>query len=292
MDVELLNVIEGHWKEFLQSLPKIMLSILILLVTFFIAKWFSRLIKKRLVSRIDDLLLANFISRIIKWSITLIGLIICMDILGLGNFASGLLAGAGVLSIVLGFAFKDIGENFLSGLILAFNRPFRIGDVIESDNITGTIMSLDLRTTKIKTFDGIEIYVPNSKILNNPLSNYNVDGLRRFDFIVGIDYEADVSKARLLILNTLKDLSDILKEPAPFVIVNELGANSINLRVFYWINTQEAKDPLPVIKGEAIEKSLFALKQGEVNIPFDSVQVQFNKGIPEIAVKVLNSNNQ
>lgn len=292
MDVELIKVLEGYWKEFLHSLPKMILTILILIVTFFIAKRLSRLVKKRLISRIDDLLLANFISRILKWTITLIGLIICMDILGLGNFASGLLAGAGVLSIVLGFAFKDIGENFLSGLILAFNRPFRIGDVIESDSITGTIMSLDLRTTKIKTLDGIEIYVPNSKILNNPLSNYTIDGLRRFDFIVGIDYEADVSKARLLILNTLKDLSDILKEPAPFVIVNELGANSINLRVFYWVNTQEAKIPLPVIKGEAIEKSLFALKEGGVNIPFDSVQVQFNKGIPEIAVKVLNSIKQ
>ncbi len=292
LENELLVMVDDIWKNVLHSLPKILVCIFIFFITIFFAGKLSLLIKKRLIARTEDLLLANFIARISKWVITLIGLVICMDILGLAHFASGLIAGAGVLSIVIGFAFKDIGENFLSGVILAFNRPFKVGDVIESEGITGTIMSLDLRTTQIKTFDGIEIYVPNSKILNNPLSNYNADGLRRFDYIVGIDYDADVSKARSLILKILGDIEDILNDPAPFIIVNELGANSINLKVFYWVNTETAKISLPIIKGDAIEKSLFALKEGGVNIPFDSMQVQFNKGIPEIAVKILNSKDQ
>ncbi|MEZ4823581.1 MAG: mechanosensitive ion channel family protein [Ignavibacteria bacterium] len=292
MESELISMTDHFWKKFIGLIPEILISIVILIATIFIARKLSRLIRKRLIARIDDELLANFITRISKWSITLLGVGICLNILGLTQFAGGLMAGAGVSAVVLGFAFKDIGVNFLSGVILAFNRPFIIGDVIESDGITGTIMSLDLRTTKIKTFDGIEIYVPNSNILNNPLSNFNAGGLRRFEYIVGIDYDADVSKARSLILDVLKGIDDILDEPAPLIIVNELGANSINLKVLYWINTDEAKESLPVTKGDAIEKSLSALKNGSVNIPFDSMQVQFNKGIPEIAVNILNSDKK
>lgn len=292
MESELISMTDHFWKKFTGLIPEILISIVILIATIFIARKLSRLIRKRLIARIDDELLANFITRISKWSITLLGIGICLNILGLTQFAGGLMAGAGVSAVVLGFAFKDIGVNFLSGVILAFNRPFIIGDVIESDGITGTIMSLDLRTTKIKTFDGIEIYVPNSNILNNPLSNFNAGGLRRFEYIVGIDYDADVSKARSLILDVLKGIDDILDEPAPLIIVNELGANSINLKVLYWINTDEAKESLPVTKGDAIEKSLSALKNGSVNIPFDSMQVQFNKGIPEIAVNILNSDKK
>lgn len=292
MESELISMTDHFWKKFIGLIPEILISIVILIATIFIARKLSRLIRKRLIARIDDELLANFITRISKWSITLLGIGICLNILGLTQFAGGLMAGAGVSAVVLGFAFKDIGVNFLSGVILAFNRPFIIGDVIESDGITGTIMSLDLRTTKIKTFDGIEIYVPNSNILNNPLSNFNAGGLRRFEYIVGIDYDADVSKARSLILDVLKGIDDILDEPAPLIIVNELGANSINLKVLYWINTDEAKESLPVTKGDAIEKSLSALKNGSVNIPFDSMQVQFNKGIPEIAVNILNSDKK
>lgn len=292
MESELISMTDHFWKKFTGLIPEILISIVILIATIFIARKLSRLIRKRLIARIDDELLANFITRISKWSITLLGVGICLNILGLTQFAGGLMAGAGVSAVVLGFAFKDIGVNFLSGVILAFNRPFIIGDVIESDGITGTIMSLDLRTTKIKTFDGIEIYVPNSNILNNPLSNFNAGGLRRFEYIVGIDYDADVSKARSLILDVLKGIDDILDEPAPLIIVNELGANSINLKVLYWINTDEAKESLPVTKGDAIEKSLSALKNGSVNIPFDSMQVQFNKGIPEIAVNILNSDKK
>ncbi|HMQ67922.1 MAG TPA: mechanosensitive ion channel family protein [Ignavibacteria bacterium] len=289
MESEFISMADSFWKKFSGLIPEIFISLVIFIITIILARKLAGLIKKRLISRIDDELLANFITRISKWIITLIGVGICLNILGLTQFAGGLMAGAGVSAVVLGFAFKDIGVNFLSGVILAFNRPFIIGDVIESDGISGTIMSLDLRTTKIKTFDGIEIYVPNSNILNNPLSNFNAGGLRRFEYIVGIDYDADVSKARYHILEVLKEFEDIMDDPAPFVIVNELGANSINLKVFYWVNTDKAKESLLVIKGNAIERSLSSLKAGNVNIPFDSMQVQFNKGIPEIAVKVLNS---
>lgn len=213
-----------------------------------------------------------------------------MQLLGLATLASGLIAGAGVSAIVIGFAFKDIGENFLSGVILAFNRPFKIGDVIVTEDITGTIVSLDLRTTTIKTFEGFDVFVPNSIIINNPLVNYNREGTRRFDFIVGIDYDDDVSNARNAILERIFDVSEVLKDPKPFVIVNELSSSSTNLRIFYWVNASAVSRNLMEIKSEVIESTVKAFKDKGVRIPFDSVQVQFKKDIPEIPVTVKNSN--
>ncbi|MEO8666321.1 MAG: mechanosensitive ion channel family protein [Ignavibacteria bacterium] len=286
MEKELLQLSDEYWVGFIHILPRLMIAFVILVAAVFIGKKVSDLVKKRISKRLKDPLLANFTGRMAKWSIILIGIIPTMEIIGLTNFAGGLVAGAGVSAIIIGFAFKDIGENFLSGLILAFNRPFDIGDVIETENITGSIMSLDLRTTTVKTFEGYAVFVPNSMIVNNPLKNYNREGSRRFDFTVGIDYDSDVDTARNIILKGLQTVEEILKEPAPFVIVSELTANSTNLRTYFWINAPIAGRNLLEIKSEVIELTLKAFKEGGVNIPYDSIQVQFSKGFPEIPVNL------
>lgn len=290
MEKEFISIVEKYWAGFLSFLPGFVLAVIFLLLSIFISRKISRLINNRLKRRLDDQLLVNFLTKISKWVIILLGFFVAMQLLGLATLASGLIAGAGVSAIVIGFAFKDIGENFLSGVILAFNRPFKIGDVIVTENITGTIVSLDLRTTTIKTFEGFDVFVPNSIIINNPLINYNREGTRRFDFIVGIDYDDDVGNARNAILDRIFDVSEVLKEPKPFVIVNELSSSSTNLRIFYWVNASAVSRNLMEIKSEVIESTVKAFKDKGVRIPFDSVQVQFKKDIPEIPVTVKNSN--
>ncbi len=140
MEKELVQLSDEYWIGFLRILPRLILALVILLIAIIVGRKFSGLVKKRITKRLNDLLLANFIGRITNWGITLLGIIASMEIIGLANFAGGLIAGAGVSAIIIGFAFKDIGENFLSGLILAFNRPFNIGDVIETEDITGSII--------------------------------------------------------------------------------------------------------------------------------------------------------
>lgn len=290
MEKEFISIAEKYWTGFLAFLPGFILALISLMLGIFISRKTSRLINNRLKLRLEDLLLVNFLTKISKWIIILIAFVVAMQLLGLATLASGLIAGAGVSAIVIGFAFKDIGENFLSGVILAFNRPFKIGDVIVTEDITGTIVSLDLRTTTIKTFEGFDVFVPNSIIINNPLVNYNREGTRRFDFIVGIDYDDDVSNARNAILERIFDVSEVLKDPKPFVIVNELSSSSTNLRIFYWVNASAVSRNLMEIKSEVIESTVKAFKDKGVRIPFDSVQVQFKKDIPEIPVTVKNSN--
>lgn len=291
MEQELISTFERNWIGFVHYLPKLLIAIVFLALALIIGRALAKLVKYRIKVRLEDMLLAEFISRVTVWATVLIGFVISMEILGLATLASGLIAGAGVSAIILGFAFKDIGENFLSGLILAFNRPFKIGDVIVSENISGTILALDLRTTTIKTFEGYDVFIPNSMIVNNPLINYNREGTRRFDFTVGVDYDADLITARSVILKAMEGVEEILKDPPPFVIVSELTSNTTNLRIFYWINALTAQRNLLLIKSDVIELTMKAFKENGVKIPYDSIQVQFSKGIPEIPVNILSDQN-
>jgi len=157
-------------------------------------------------------------------------------VLGYKNIASTIFAGAGVSAIVIGFAFKDIAENFLAGIILTVNRPFEIGDIIESGGDKGTVKDLDLRSTHLRNSGGKDIYIPNSSIIKNTLTNYTMDGFLRMDFIIGIAPECDIEKTRQLIHDYLISNDQILKTPNFSVIVNDLGEFTTNIKVLFWID--------------------------------------------------------
>jgi small-conductance mechanosensitive channel len=93
------------------------------------------------------------------------------------------------MTFIIGFTFKDIGENFLSGILMAFKSPFRIGDLVQTGDITGYVTSLSLRETTLKSLDGKDVFIPNSTILKEPLSNFTIDGFLRYEFVIGVDYQ-------------------------------------------------------------------------------------------------------
>ena len=129
----------------LDKSPSIIVGTVLLLIMWGLATVFSRIVKKRIMVRINDQLLSNFIGRLIFLMFITIGVIIFLNQIGLGQAAGGLLAGAGVSAMIIGLAFKDIGENFLAGLFLAFSRPLSIGDVIKVYDITSNAKALNFR---------------------------------------------------------------------------------------------------------------------------------------------------
>ena len=181
---DLLDQVSAYYQSIVALMPKLVLGIIIILVFWYLSSLFKRWSGKWLRLRMDDPLLAVFLSRLVKATFLTIGLLAFLQVVGLGKAAGSLLAGAGISAFVIGFAFKDIGENFLAGILMAFKRPFRIGDVIESGDIKGTIIGLSLRDTQVKTFDGKDVYIPNGMILKNPIINYTIDGfLRQMSFL-------------------------------------------------------------------------------------------------------------
>ena len=205
------------------------------------------------------------------------GFLIFLKSVGLGAAATSIMATAGVSAFIIGFAFKDIGENFLAGIVMAFNRPFKVGDVIETNGIVGKIINLTLRDTEVKTFDGKDVHIPNAQILKQPLFNYTIDGFLRFDFQLGIDYYEDIQKATEIILREVGQITGILGgDKGPNVDISEFSSSKIMLKVYFWINTFDKSVSTFDIKRRAINNCIMALREEGINLPRNVVQLVTN----------------
>ncbi|WP_296699475.1 mechanosensitive ion channel family protein [Algoriphagus sp.] len=251
------------------------ISILTFLVFLFFARKSKAFLKVRLIRRMDDDLLANFLAGIFSAIVIMIGLLVVFRIIGLTGVVSGLLAGAGISAFIIGFALKDIGENFLAGIILAFKRPFRVGDIVDISGMRGQVLTLNLRDTQIKTGDGKDVFIPNGVILKNPLINFTIDGYLRYDFIVGLDYGSDYHGAVDLIKSTIKKIPGVLNEnKAPAVWVVDLAESTLNIQVTFWVDTFEREISDAVVKSNAIIEVLTALEKAGFNMPARIIELK------------------
>lgn len=213
-------------------------TILFLIIGFVVSNFIQRRVRLRLMNKSPNRITANFTSQIVGFILKSIVIFSTLYLLGLSSFTNKLLAGAGLLTFIIGFALKDIGENFLAGIILAFKSPFRLDDLIEVKGIMGHVKDISIRETLIKTPDGKDVFLPNAIILKNPLFNYTLDGFLRYEFVVGIAYENNPTDAIKLILETVNNVEGILKEDKkPAITINELATNTININIQFWVDT-------------------------------------------------------
>ncbi|MEZ4853069.1 mechanosensitive ion channel family protein [Flavobacterium sp.] len=271
---------ESIWNNILENAPSIIAAALVLFIGFFIANKIKALIKKKTAQISEKVLTGGFLSQFISSTIKLISIVIALRIVGFTDLTSNLLAGAGILTFVVGFAFKDIGENFLAGIILAYKSPFRINDLIETGGITGNVVNLFLRETQLKTFDGKDVFIPNGQILKTPLYNFTIDGYLRYDFVIGLDYGTNISNAISTVLEALKDMNGVLQDTKkPNVIIDEFSASTINLRILYWVNTfEDYTVEYPTGIKTAVMKVVFdKLVAAGFSMPSDIVEIkQYN----------------
>ncbi len=199
--------------------------------------------------------------RLTRWGFYLIGAVIALHIMGLTKAASGVLAAGGVLTVVLGFAFREIGENLLAGLFMSFSRSFDVGDLIESNGIQGIVKQINIRDVHVRTGDGIDIFIPSAIIFKNPLNNYTRDGLRRSSFNIGIDYGNEPKKALEYLMEAVKSTEGVLEDPAPAVILSNFSDNYIQIQVQFWINTFLKSSDLQQIKTKVMDASHATLRK-------------------------------
>ncbi len=204
----------------------------------------------------------RFFHTLTVWSAVLVGTVAALSIVGLGEVAAGILAGGSVTAIVIGFAFKEIGENLLAGLFLAFNCPFEVGNLIKTGSFEGTVRAIELRYTHIRTADGRDVYVPNSQIFNQPLENYTRDGLRRLHVGFGIDHANDPLAARELLAEKTRAVAGVLADPAPGVGIDQFSPGLTELGVYFWVDVFDAERGLGDIKAELIDTCRRALLDG------------------------------
>ncbi len=278
----------NYYNKLLEVLPRIALGILVIIAGVLIAKFLTNIYKKRILKKAEDPLMARFLAQAIKIIFVLIAVLIALQIAGLNGVATGILTAAGGAAIILGFAFQDIGKNFLAGIILAFNRPFNINDTIKIDGLFGKVKALNFRYSHIKTFDGRDIYIPNSDVLTKPVENYTADGFFRNDFIVGIGYEDNIDAAKQLIRDILKDNKDIVQdnEHESFVFEDELAASTVNLKVFFWVDTFDYRKSAIIIRGNIIREVKETLEAKGFNLPADIKELKLYGNEEDIPLRV------
>lgn len=272
---DLKDQILTYYDVIIAFIPKLIIGLLIVGVLFLILRTLRKKLYRILSLRADDKLLVGFVDNVFRMFNITIGIMLFLYVIGQAGLASSILGAATISSVVIGFAFKDIAENFLAGIIMAFNRPFRIGDTILTGNVEGVIVAMNLRYTHVKTFDGKDVYVPNGQIIKQPLYNYTIDGFLRASFTVGVDYDSDIDKARSIILHEVNQVPGVLKEEKPAIThVKNLNTNTVDIEVRYWIDTFDKNYSGVEIKSQAQTKAINALTEAEIGMPANIIELK------------------
>lgn len=215
---------------------------------------------------------ARVMSKLAGWIIAGAGLLIGITIVFPSVKPVDLLAGAGILSVAVGFAFKDILENLLAGVLLLFREPFRAGDQIEVNGMRGTVEGITVRETRLKTFDGERLIVPNADVYTNAIVVQTAFERRRTTFVVGVGYDADLDEARDVIVGALASVQGVVEEPAPEAFLAELGASTVNFEARFWTRPEQHESRVALDR--ALEAVKNALDEAGIDMPSETVALQ------------------
>ena len=240
----------------------------ILLVGWLVIKLVDSVVRKTLMrGKAKQTLFVNFVCSVVSkacWAVLLI-----MVAGRLGVNVAPLIAGLGVTGFILGFAFQETLGNFASGMMIAINEPFKVGDFVDAAGHSGTILEVNMMATVMKTPDNKRIVIPNKSVWGGPIVNYNTLGLRRVDLQVGIDYGEDVTKAVGIIRDTVAAVPGVLQDPEPVVAVASLNDSAVQINVRPWAKSGDywsvAAATLVAVKTE--------LEKAGVKIPFPQIEV-------------------
>ncbi len=227
-----------QWGRAIDLAPRVLLALVVLLVFVVVGRLAARglvlALKRGGLTRTHQL----FFRRLLIWVAVLFGLALALNVLGFGGVAAGLLAGGGLTAVMLGFAFRQIGENLLSGLFLAFSRPFDVDDYIESEGLEGTVRGVELRHTHIRTSDGRDIFIPNSQIFNKPLVNFTRDGLLRGSFQVDFDYRDTPGRGLEILQRETTAVAGVLVDPGVAAYITSIAGGTLKAEVHFWVETR------------------------------------------------------
>ena len=267
---QLMSMVKGT----IELLPNLLIAIIVFIIFWFIAKFSRRLIKnftRRKRSRNLGLVLA----RVSQGFIILLGAFVALAIV-IPSFKPGdLVQLLGVSGVAVGFAFRDILQNFLAGILILITEPFTINDQIVFKEFEGTVENIQTRATTIKTYDGSRIVIPNAELFTNSVKVNTAFEKRRLQYDIGIGYGDSIEEAKKIILEVLGDTPEALQDPAPEALVVDLAASTINIRARWWITPPRRADAL-----DAQDKILTAINNrmiaAGIDLPFPTQQILFH----------------
>ena len=265
----LQNITENYAERFIAFLPDLLGALLWLLVGWWIIKIVVKYTRKILDKKGHDPALSNFLITIINWSLVVLLLISVVGMLGIET--TSFIAVLGAAGLAIGLALQGSLSNFAGGVLIILLKPFKLGDWIEVNGISGSVKDISLFYTKLNTFGNQLAIIPNGELSNDNIINYSGESVRRDAITIGISYESNIKVAKDTLLSLLREQEDILEDPAPAVVVTELADSSVNLSVRFWAKNEVFWDR----HFYTIEESKRRLEAAGISIPFPQRDVHF-----------------
>lgn len=271
------TTIDKIMDSFWERIPYIGIAITVFIIFWLLTKLFKFFIRKTLENRSytrQNLVLV--LNRVGSTFIIFFGFLIALVIAIPGFTPSQLIGALGIGSVAIGFAFKDIFQNLLSGILILISEPFRIGDDIVVNGLEGNVEDIQIRATFLRSPDGRRIVIPNATVYTSAVTVNNAYQRRRCEFVVGIGYEDDMQKAKKIILDILDRNLNVLSQPGFSVNVTALADFSINLTVRWWVNTTETSTSASI--SEIQELVVTAFDEKGISIPYPVQEVKVYRG--------------
>lgn len=224
------------WRSIMRAIPFWVFGLFVVVIFWGLSFLVAKVTRASLSSREMNTLLQNIVSKGVAVIVFLLGLYIIFHVAGLAGVALTVVGGTGLLGIVLGIAFRDITENFLASIFLSIQNPFHSGDLVQIDGNTGFIDRLTIRATLLMTLDGNHLQIPNSTVYKSNILNFTSNPNTRTTFTIGIGYGESIAAAQELGAKVLDEHPAVLKQPEPWILVDELAASTVNIKFYFWVN--------------------------------------------------------
>lgn len=257
-----LNETRGKLVRGVAALPLIAIGLVIVLLSAWLGRVLARRPAEWLRARSHNPYMEGLVRRTTQTVAVLIGIVLALDLLDATTLVSALLGSAGVVGLVAGFAFKDIAENYVAGVLLSLRRPFAPGDHLLVDKYDGKVVALTSRATLLLTLDGNQVALPNALVFKSVVTNYSQNAKRRFDFEIALDPAACIADAQRTALEALRKVEGVLPEPGPYVLVQDMLPDRVTLKALGWID--QRRNDLKRVRSEAMRSAAAALDRAGI----------------------------
>jgi len=264
----------GWVRAIILQLPNLAVAVAVVVVFWLVAR-LGRNLARRLLHRVSHSEQVTWlVSQAVFLALFTAGAFMALGILGLQKTVASLLAGAGILGLALGFAFQDIATNFMAGIYLSVEHPFRRGHMIKTKDWLGVVQHVSLRFTEILTQQGELVLVPNKHVFENPIVNYTICGSRRVDLNVGVSYSDDLEQVRQVALAAVEGISGRIPDREAELFYDQLADSSVTFNLRFWIEFKTQKAFLRA-RSEAIERIKRAFADNGITMPFPTRTLDF-----------------
>jgi len=268
---EISSSARSLWESLLDALPRLGVAIVIVFVGWGFSRGVRWLMRTRL-QRSRTPSFAKVISKLTSWIVVIVGVLFAVAVTFPSVKPVDLLAGLGFFSVAAGFAFQDILENTLAGVLLLFRQPFRSGDQISVVDQSGTVTEINIRETRMTTFDGESVIIPNRDVYKNVILVHTHHDMHRLQFDIGIAYDNDAEQATRAIVEALTTVPSVGLDPPPEALVHELGVSTVNIRALLWSDSRR-HESITVLDA-AIKAVKSRLDRDGIEMPAEIVVLQ------------------